>query len=182
MIDSEVRMPSIPDDEDDDVNLPAMDSEVSRILRYAARLRWDDSGYLLGALSWHCGTEAARLDEGDEDAAAAARERSSNLLELWRQWMVRYPDMRAKRVARWSVSDELALGTRLKLRFDFIATQLKTIDDEFEYTEAFSSDEQAFAKRQIAAIRQGIDDLSVWIGEREESVNADDAADDDEVQ
>jgi len=175
-------MSNIPDDEDDDLNLPAMDSEISSILRYASRLRWNDSGYLLGSLSWHCGAEAARLDEEDESAAGAARERSSDLLELWRQWMTRFPDLRTKRVARWSVSDELALGTRLKLRFDFLSAQLKTIDDEVEYTEAFSDDEQAFAKDRIAALQETLNDLAAWIREREDRVNSDDAIDDDDVQ
>lgn len=159
-------MSNIPDDEDDDVNLPAMDSEISNLLRHAARLRWDDSAYLLGALQWHCGAEAATPDDEDEDAAERARERSMDLLELWRAWMKRYPDLRAKRVARWSVSDELALGTRLKLRFDFLTSQLKTIDSEVEYTKALQSDEQAFAKQKLAVIRQSAHDLAAWIVRR----------------
>lgn len=175
-------MTNIPDDEDDDVNLPAMDSEISRLLKHASRLRWDDPAYLLGALQWHCGKEAARLDGEDEDAAERARERSGDLLEVWRAWMKRYPDLRAKRVARWSASDELALGTRLKLRFEFLTSQLKTIDSEVEYTEALQSDEQAFAKQKLAVIRQSVHDLAAWIHEREDRVNSDDATDDDEVQ
>jgi hypothetical protein len=176
-------MSRTPDDEEDDLGLPAMDSETLRRLRYAMMLHWDDPAYVLGCFQWACAQQAHELGERDDGATTAvgeARKRADELLNLWQTWMRRYPELYEKRVARWTHHDELPLGSRLVVRLSFLMSELHTIANEVEYTDAFQADDQAFAMSQVALIRDHVSKLKEWFEEREKQINVDDAAHDPE--
>lgn len=176
-------MARTPDDEEDDLALPAMDSETIRRLRYAMMLHWNDPAYVLGCFQWACAQEAYAFGESEEGITtnvAEARERSDELLSLWQTWMRKYPELYEKRVARWTDHDELPLGTRLAVRLTFLAAELEMIASEVEYTDAFRTTDQAFAVSEVALIRDHIGKLKEWVEEREKQIDVDDAVHDPE--